>query len=319
MSDPVPLYETTEAPVPPGAEPAWLAARDGVRLRAVLVPAANPRGTVVFSPGRTEPIEKYHEVVGELVDRGFTVLIHDWRGQGLSDRLAPDDRKKGCANGWQPFVDDYSRILSTYQDRLPRPWIAMGHSMGGGLTLLALAEGEGRFDAAMLSAPMCDIDTGGIPPVAARIIARLMTVLGRGQHYATPPADALSETFETTVLTHDDIRFRRSLALYQAHPDLVLGSVTWGWIDFALQLAARLRRPGALEAVPIPLVIVTAEEERLVRNAAARAMAARAPAGTHVEVAGAYHEVLMETDPRRAVFWSAFESLVSNLPASSGR
>ena len=76
MSDPAPLYDTTEAPVPPGAEPAWLSARDGVRLRAVLFPATQPRGTVVFSPGRTEPIEKYHEVVGELVDRGFTVLIH---------------------------------------------------------------------------------------------------------------------------------------------------------------------------------------------------------------------------------------------------
>jgi len=139
MSDPVPLYETTEAPVPPGAEAAWLTARDGVRLRVALYPAANPRGSVVLSPGRTEPIEKYHEVIGELVSRGFTVLAHDWRGQGLSDRLAADDRRKGCANGWRPFLDDFSRILSAYQARLPRPWIAMGHSMGGGLTLLALA------------------------------------------------------------------------------------------------------------------------------------------------------------------------------------
>ena len=66
MSDPAPLYETTEAPVPPGAEPAWLSASDGVRLRVALYPVASPRGTVVLSPGRTEPIEKYHEVIGEL-------------------------------------------------------------------------------------------------------------------------------------------------------------------------------------------------------------------------------------------------------------
>ena len=71
-------------------------------------------------------------------------------------------------------------------------------------------------------------------------------------------------------------------------------------------------------AEKLPLVIVTAEQERLVRNAAAQAMAARAPAGKHVEVAGAYHEILMETDPRRAVFWTAFEALVSSLPASAG-
>ena len=314
MSDPVPLYETTEAPVPPGAEAAWLTARDGVRLRVALYPAANPRGSVVLSPGRTEPIEKYHEVIGELVSRGFTVLAHDWRGQGLSDRLAADDRRKGCANGWRPFLDDYSRILSAYQARLPRPWIALGHSMGGGLTLLALVEGEGRFDAAILSAPMCDIDTGAIPPLLGRVLARLMTLVGRGQTYAAPPSDALSETFDTTVLTHDVARWQRTLRLYQAHPDLVLGSVTWGWVDFALQLADRLRRPDAVEAVRIPFVIATAEQERLVRNGAAEAVAARAPAGRHLVVAGAYHEILMETDPCRAVFWDAFEALVRALP-----
>ncbi len=313
MSDPAPLYETTEAPVPPGAEPAWVEARDGVRLRVALYPVASPRGTVVLSPGRTEPIEKYHEVIGELMARGFTVLAHDWRGQGLSDRLAPDDRKKGCARGWRPFVGDYSRILSVYQARLPRPWIAMGHSMGGGLTLLALTEGEGRFDAAILSAPMCDIDTGGIPPWLGQLLARMMTLLGRGTAYAAPPSDALTETFDTTVLTHDEARWSQTLRLYQAHPDLVLGSVTWGWVDFALQLAARLRRPGAVEAVRIPIRILTAEQERLVRNTAAEAVAARAPNGAHLVVPGAYHEILMETDPCRAVFWDAFETLVSGL------
>jgi lysophospholipase len=319
MSEPVPLYEPTEAPVPPGAEAAWLRAPDGVRLRAVLYPALSPRGSVVLSPGRTEPIEKYYEVIGELRARGFTVLAHDWRGQGLSDRLAPDDRRKGCANGWRPFLDDYSQILSTYSACLPRPWLAMGHSMGGGLTLLAVAEGEGRFDGAILSAPMCDINTGGIPPVLARFVARLLTGIGRGQDYAAPPSDALSETFDGTVLTHDEVRWRRTLALYQAHPDLVLGSVTWGWVDFALQLAGRLRRPGVIESIAIPVVIVTAEQERLVRNAAAQEVASRAPAGRHVEVPDAYHEILMETDPRRAVFWDAFETLITEIPAQPVR
>jgi lysophospholipase len=44
------------------------------------------RGSVVVSPGRSEPIEKYFEVVQDLLDRGFVVLVHDWRGQGLSHR-----------------------------------------------------------------------------------------------------------------------------------------------------------------------------------------------------------------------------------------
>ena len=39
------------------------------------------RGTVVLSPGRTEPIEKYYEVIGNFLARGWCVLTHDWRGQ----------------------------------------------------------------------------------------------------------------------------------------------------------------------------------------------------------------------------------------------
>ncbi len=315
MAESAPLYSNTEAPAPAGAEPVWLRARDGVRLRAVLYPQERSRGTVVLSPGRTEPVEKYHDVIAELVERGFTVLAHDWRGQGLSQRLSPDDPRKGHARGWRPFIDDYRLILSTFEARLPRPWIAMGHSMGGGLTLLALTEGAGPFDAAILSAPMCDIGTGGVDPRVARIVAALLSRTGQGRRYAFPPSDALSEPFEGNVLTHDAARFQRTLALYQAHPDLVLGSVTWGWVDFALTLAARLRRPGVIEGLRIPLVILVAEEEKLVRNAAARSLAQRAPNGRCVEVAGAYHEILMETESRRAEFWRAFDALPVASPA----
>jgi len=315
VSEPAPLYSIAEAPAPAGAEPVWLTARDGVRLRAVLYPLETPRGTVVLSPGRTEPVEKYHDVISDLLGRGFSVLAHDWRGQGLSDRLSPDDPRKGHARGWRPFIDDYRLILATFQDRLPRPWIAMGHSMGGGLTLLALTEGAGPFDAAILSAPMCDIGTGGVDPRVARGIAALLSRLGQGRRYAFPPSDALSEPFDGTVLTHDAARFQRTLSLYQAHPDLVLGSVTWGWVDFALTLAARLRRPGVVEAVQTPLVILVAEQEKLVRNDAARAVARRAPNGLCVEVAGAFHEILMETESRRAEFWREFDALTAPWPA----
>ena len=40
-----------------------------------------PPGKVVLSGGRTEPIEKYFEVIEDLTGRGFVVLAHDWRGR----------------------------------------------------------------------------------------------------------------------------------------------------------------------------------------------------------------------------------------------
>ena len=44
------------------------------------------KGTVIILPGRTEYIEKYNTVIQEFLDRNFSVLCIDWRGQGLSQR-----------------------------------------------------------------------------------------------------------------------------------------------------------------------------------------------------------------------------------------
>ena len=145
MIEPAPLVAVPEDPLPLGGGAEWYTGADGAKLRAALFTpqgsqeGGGVRGSVILSPGRTEPIEKYFEVVGELLSRGFVVLVHDWRGQGLSVR-AFADRMPGHARGWRPFLSDYSRMIAAFEARLPKPWIGVGHSMGGGLTALALAE-----------------------------------------------------------------------------------------------------------------------------------------------------------------------------------
>ena len=48
------------------------------------------------------------------MDRGLVELAPDWRGQGLSARDLPD-RLKGHARGYKTFLDDFRRLLDTYQ------------------------------------------------------------------------------------------------------------------------------------------------------------------------------------------------------------
>jgi len=284
-----------------------------VRLRAVLFqPAVSPRGSVVLSPGRTEPIEKYFEVVGELQARGFVVLVHDWRGQGMSDRLLPDSHR-GHAVGWRSFLNDFDTLLHGFSPRLPGPWIALGHSMGGGLTALALVEGESRFAAAAFSAPMFGLDVGSQSRRAATVLARIMALGGTKSRVVLPVPDPMHLDFDANVLTHDESRFDRFSAQLKTEPALALGGVTWGWVDFAMQLERRLGRPGAVERLSIPMAIVAAGDERLVFNPAARRFAERARNTRFVEVKGAFHEILMETDARRAVFWAEFDNLAERV------
>ena len=126
MLETAPLVETPAAPAPPGGEAAWFRGAGGARLRAALFEPKPglPRGSIILSGGRTEPIEKYYETIADFLDRGFVVLVHDWRGQGLSHRDLTDPLK-GHANGYKAFLDDYRLLLNTYEDRLPKPWVAV--------------------------------------------------------------------------------------------------------------------------------------------------------------------------------------------------
>ena len=314
------LIATAAAPVPGGAAPAWFVRPDGARLRAALfTPARRPRGSVVLSGGRSEPIEKYFEVIEELVARELVVLAHDWRGQGLSHR-ALSDRLKGHCVSHAEMVDDFTALVDAYADRLPSPRIAVGHSMGGCLTLRALAEegGRRRFAGCILSAPMLALRTSPMPPPVARVMARLYRLAGRGERYGPAgPGRPFDLPFEGNVLTQDRARFARHRALIAACPDLAIGGPTWGWLDAAFRGMARLARPDTLARVTIPVVICAAQRDRLVDAAALRRAALLLPRGRLVEVPGALHEILMETDERRLYFWWAFDDLaatVTDLP-----
>ena len=317
-----PLYSFADAPLSGRAE--WVKARDGARLRAALFePPSAPRGTVVVNPGRTEAIEKYAEVVGELQGRGFTVLVHDWRGQGLSQRFphvgfGPDGALRGHARGWRMFLSDFACVLDAFADRLPRPWIGLGHSMGGCLTLLALSEGETRLAGAVLSAPMLGLRLGSRPKPLVAVATALMTLFGRASD-ATPPSSAQphrADYRDEGVFTHDPVRWTRYLTLLERAPDLTLGEPTWGWLQFALAATDRLAVLRTLEKVWAPVTIVAAGRDRIVALEPQLATAARLPRGRYVEVADAFHELLIETDDRRAVFWRAFDELAAEVAPS---
>jgi lysophospholipase len=306
------LVDIPQAPIPPGGVVEEFQGAGGVPLRAAyFAPPGEAAGSVILSPGRTEPIEKYFEVVGELLQRGLAVVVHDWRGQGLSHRLAADYR--GHGDDWRCYVRDHQLLLSAFEDRLPRPRIALTHSMGGCFVALALPE-EPRIDGALFTAPMFGIALGRLPVWAAKAVTWLFCRLGRrGAYIWAGSADPLRSPFDNNVLTHDRARWQRHRAQLLACPGLKVGGVTWGWLDNALKAVAQAARPGVAAAISIHLVVLAAEDDRLVVNAAARAFAEAAPQGRYAEAPGARHEIMMETDAIRAVFWDEFDRLAARV------
>lgn len=308
-----PLIATETMPIPQGGEARWFRGMGGARLRAAWFPATGARGSVVLSGGRTEPIEKYFEVIDELRQRGLSVLAHDWRGQGLSHRLLPD-RLRGHATSFHELVFDFDRLVELYQDRMPQPWFAVGHSMGGCVTLLSMAQQRRpRFAGCVLSAPMLGLRTDPVPLGLARPLATFHRLVGLSDRYVFGQAgNPFDEPFEDNVLTHDPSRYQRYREQIAVCPELALGAPTWGWLDAALRATLLVSDPYRLRRITVPVIICAAGDDRRVHSEDLRRAAANLPDGRLVEIPGAYHEILMETDELRRPFWQAFDQLLAS-------
>jgi lysophospholipase len=298
--------------IPDGAEEHWLEGRGGVKVRVLTAPAAGgqPRGSVIVCPGRTEFIEKYFEVVGELQQRGFAVFCIDWRGQGLSGREVENPLKGHFATFDDP-VNDLSTAMKLLAAKLPRPHVGLAHSMGGAIVLRALQTRRIELDAVAFSAPMWGIaNLKGL----AKSYVRFLASLGMGGNFA-PSVERRwkREAFKRNPVTHDRDRHARCQGLIAEQPRLALAGPTVGWVAAAADATEAFMQSGVFAHLRIPILVATAGQEQLVDNESHAAVVAQLPEARHIVISGAKHEILMERDECRAQFWSAFDELTERV------
>ncbi|MFO1187253.1 MAG: alpha/beta hydrolase [Alphaproteobacteria bacterium] len=305
------LVDIPAAELPPGGQAQFVRAGDGARLRVAVWRPASAGASVLLMPGRTEFIEKYGEVIGELMERGFAVGVMDWRGQGLSARLLSDPLR-GHIDDFDTHVGDFAAMAAGPFASLPKPWIILAHSMGANIATNILLAMPDVARAAVFIAPMYAILTGKFPAGVARLIAN-GTLIGLKGRYVPggTPTTILEETFAENIVTHDERRHARSRLIAEAEPRLALASPTIGFVRAAFAACDRISAPGRPEGLALPIFAAVAGEERLIDNAAARAVLARMPQAEVLEFAGARHEILMETDTIRNKFWSAFDTFLA--------
>jgi lysophospholipase len=303
-------------PCPEGAVTGIIETPDGVTLRfARWDSAAKARGTVCVFTGRGEFIEKYFETVRELRQRGFAVATMDWRGQGHSSRQLSDPRKGHVANFGEFEID-----LETFMRRVvlpdcPPPYHALAHSMGGAALLRAAHSGRRWFERMVLVAPLIDLPS----PRSAwplRMLMRTLRFAGFGDSYV--PGSNVDRTrasgFPGNPLTTDPQRYARNAALLEQDPTLGIGSPTVAWLDAAFDTMVGFRAADYPSHIGQPVLMVAAGADTVVSSASIEAFAAHLPAGSHLAVEGARHEILQEADPHRAQFWAAFDAFVPGAP-----
>jgi len=299
-------------PVPEGAVTGTLKTRDGVSVRfARWPPPPGRKGTVCLFQGRAEFIEKYFETVRDLRARGFAVATLDWRGQGLSERALSDPRK-GHVGDFSEYEHDLDVFMSeVVLPDCPPPHFALGHSMGASVLLRIARQGSRWFDRMVLSTPMIEL-AGLRGSGMLKITAKAMRYGGFGGSYVPGGDEAIQAVgpYIGNPLTSDPVRYARTKAVLETEPGLGLGSPTIAWADAAYRAMADFGDPTYPSKVRQPLMLVAAGRDDIVSTAAIEDFAIRLRAGSHLIIAGAKHELMMELDRYRVQFWAAFDAFV---------
>lgn len=311
MSD-APLVSIDANPRPPNGKAVFVTNGD-VRLRVARWPArGEAKGTVILANGRTEFIEKYFEVIGELLDRGYEVLTFDWRGQGLSTREL-EARERGHVKSFDDYFADLDAIFaSPIAQNLPEPRFLVAHSMGGNITFRYVQMNPNLVRRALFNAPMFGIVARAAQP-ALHAMGRAAVMLGQGEEepFFSKPAALGQEEFEINPVTSDRERFERTKKTVAAEPDLWTAGLSWDWAVAAFDSVAALWQPSVLENYRTPSLLIGAGREKLVTPDAPARLAKHVQPCEAVTIEGAKHEIMMERDPFRRQFWALFDEFMS--------
>ena len=254
-----------------------------------------PAQSVLILTGRNEFIEKYFEVIQSFLDRGISVGIFDWRGQGLSSRTLKNPLK-GHVNNFDEYISDLESVFVAIRERLPGPYGMLAHSMGAHIGLRALVEKKIKLSFLILSAPMLDIKLS-LSRAKIRWLARAATRLKLGKIwvFGQGKREFSARQFEGNVLTSDPRRFKLVSRYIEVDPRFGLAGPTYAWLHSALESIEKLEKAD-LGVISIPVLMLCASEEVVVSNAKMREMIGRISRGEIVTIPNAQHELLCEKD-----------------------
>lgn len=288
-----PIYSEIST-APEAVKGLMMVASDGVQIRIGVWQTTKPcLGTVLLFPGRGDYIELYGHPVSALVEAGFNAVVIDWRGHGLSGRIARNP-KMGHINSFSDYQLDVDVLVNCIDELgLPKPHFLVGHSMGACIGLRSLLNGL-PVEAAAFSAPMFGIYMAPYERVAAWPLTWAMQAIGKGQIYAPGFNDesyVFRHDFASNTLTNSEIEYERWIMQGTKRPELHTGGPSMGWLYAALKECSDLTK---LSSPDVPCLTFCGNQEETVSVTSIRARLANWPNGHLEEVLNAKHELFLE-------------------------
>jgi len=291
----------------------WITSEDELRLRvAVWQAQGETKGTILLFPGRTEYIELQGRTARDFAVQGYTVFTIDWRGHGMSDRIASDPNALHV-NRYSDYQRDvWAMVQAAHDLKLPRPWFLFGNSMGGCIGLRAIIEGL-DVAACAFSAPMWSIKMSNVQRVIAIPVTWAACVLGKGQAYVpghTNENYALSNPFEGNRMTCDPDYYNYWVNQAHAQPSLQTAGSSMRWLHESL---LECRRLSNLDPPDIPGVAFWGDCDALVDFEPIAARMSTWKNGTVERIENAKHALFLEKPETRRILLTKTDQLFSSV------
>jgi acylglycerol lipase len=163
------------------------------------IPDDSPKAVVQVIHGYAEHIDRYANVIDELLPAGYAVFGNDHRGHGRSQG------RRGYVRSFQEFIDDEKQFCrEVIKARFPDiPYFILGHSMGSLIALNYVEQNAGDVKGLALSGtgsrPGTDIP--GVLLTLTKILSRILPSV----HVKSPlPPEFISRDKDVVKAYKDD-------------------------------------------------------------------------------------------------------------------
>jgi lysophospholipase len=270
----------------------------GLKIRTVAFEKKQASGALVILPGKSETYLKYAEFLYDLQDLPLSLYAMDHRGMGFSERPLPD-RLKIHVERFDNYVEDLTTFMDTvvsaggYENLY-----LLGHSTGALIAAVYMEAHPETFRAGVLCSPFFDVATGLVPGFLTRFLAGLLDRPGRSREYGPGQRDLQRPEFQNNKISNCYPRWSLwEKDLIPNNEAIQFGGVTNHWLHESLMAGVRAVKGAG--KISVPLLILQAEQDSIVRLSAQDRFCRRAPRCRKILIRGAKHEILIEQDDTR--------------------
>lgn len=257
----------------------------------------NSKANIVICHGFGEFTEKYYEIIYYFMQEGYSVFIVEHRGHARSTKLGIDDSQISVEK-FTYYVDDFKKFIDeiVIPSGNDKELLLFAHSMGGGIGTIFLEKYTEYFKAAALSAPMYEINTGGIPKFIAKFIAIMLKFIGKKNNYLPGKKPYSSKKDLGNSGTNSKERYEYIYNKIESNELYQSGGPSVQWYIESVKATRWLVKKKNASKVKIPVLLLQAEYDTYVMPKAHIKFAGYANNCEVVYVKGSKHEGYFEKD-----------------------